>query len=207
LIVSLAETARRNAYPDAHREDALGCGDHLSWVPRHGIPLLFLSKMPPSLRPAPRSLGRDRGLSQRNRAGRKATRITLIGSVPSNDPPCRLYTGNGYVLLIAKVVRDKFAVCFKGDKDAEEKLDVIFEAAGVAMLGLGGRKNSKAVVCLGETAENGKSTLLDAIKGAMPKGSVSHVAAKDFKDKNEVAQLRGKSLNMSAEAGDAIGSE
>lgn len=108
---------------------------------------------------------------------------------------------------LAKVVRDKFAVCFKGDKDAEEKLDVIFEAAGVAMLGLGGRKNSKAVVCLGETAENGKSTLLDAIKGAMPKGSVSHVAAKDFKDKNEVAQLRGKSLNMSAEAGDAIGSE
>jgi len=41
----------------------------------------------------------------------------------------------------------------------------------------------------------------------MPAGSVSHVAAKDFKDKNAIAQLRSKLLNTTAEVGAAIGDE
>lgn len=35
LGLPLSETARRNAYPNADREEALGCGDHLSRVARH----------------------------------------------------------------------------------------------------------------------------------------------------------------------------
>src|SRR5215472_9606338 len=58
-----------------------------------------------------------------------------------------------------------------------------------------------------ETAENGKSTILDVLCSAMPAGSVSHVAAKDFKDKNAIAQLRSKLLNTTAEVGAAIGDE
>jgi hypothetical protein len=35
LGLPLSETARRNAYPNADREEALGCGDHLSRIARH----------------------------------------------------------------------------------------------------------------------------------------------------------------------------
>ena len=46
---------------------------------------------------------------------------------------------------LAKIARDKFAVCFRGDEDAEQKLDLLFEIPGAAMLGMGGRRNSRAV--------------------------------------------------------------
>jgi hypothetical protein len=54
LGLPLSETARRNAHPNADREEALGCGDHLSRVARHPRILdMFYPRMSPALHGVP----------------------------------------------------------------------------------------------------------------------------------------------------------
>jgi hypothetical protein len=66
---------------------------------------------------------------------------------------------------------------FDGDDDADEKIDLIAEIAGATALGHGPRHTRpKAVVLLGRTAENGKSQILDLLRGLVSRARGRHPA-------------------------------
>jgi phage/plasmid-associated DNA primase len=93
---------------------------------------------------------------------------------------------------------------FDGDEDAAAKIDLLAEIAGAAALGYGPRHTSpKAVVLLGRTAENGKSQVLDLLRGLLPPGAVSSVPPSRFGDDRHIVKLVGKLLNTSDELGTA----
>jgi putative DNA primase/helicase len=93
---------------------------------------------------------------------------------------------------------------FEGDEDADAKVDLLGEIAGAAALGHGPRLTSpKAVVLLGRTAENGKSQILDLLRGLLPPGAVSSVPPSRFGDDRHSVKLIGRLLNTSDELGTA----
>jgi hypothetical protein len=93
---------------------------------------------------------------------------------------------------------------FEGDDDANKKIDLIAEIAGAAALGHGPKHTApKAVVLLGRTAENGKSQILDLLRGLLPLGAVSSVPPSRFGDDRHIVKLVGKLLNTSDELGTA----
>ena len=93
---------------------------------------------------------------------------------------------------------------FEGDDDAGDKIDLLAEIAGAAALGYGPSHTSpKAVVLLGRTAENGKSQVLDLLRGLLPPGAVSSVPPSRFGDDRHIVKLVGKLLNTSDELGTA----
>jgi P4 family phage/plasmid primase-like protien len=93
---------------------------------------------------------------------------------------------------------------FNGDEDAGGKIDLLGEIAGAAALGHGPRLTApKAVVLLGRTAENGKSQILDLLRGLLPPGAVSSVPPTKFGDDRHSVKLVGKLLNTSDELGTA----
>lgn len=98
---------------------------------------------------------------------------------------------------------------FKNDEDAEEKRRLLAEVAGAAALGYGPKlRQPKAVVFVGETAENGKSQVLDAIRGLLPESAISSITANKFGEDRYIVGLRGKLLNAADElSGAAIASE
>ena len=102
-----------------------------------------------------------------------------------------------------KRLRDCLARNFQGDEDAEEKLNLLAEVAGVAALGRGGQKDSKAIIFLGQTAGNGKSTILDLIGAGLPESARTALPPGKFKDDHHAVLLRGKLLNAVAELGPA----
>jgi P4 family phage/plasmid primase-like protien len=102
--------------------------------------------------------------------------------------------------LLARLLRGSF----QGDPDADAKIDLIAEIAGAAALGHGtGHIAPKAVVLLGRTAENGKSQILDLLRGLLPPSAVSSVPPSKFGDERHVVKLAGKLLNTSDELGTA----
>jgi P4 family phage/plasmid primase-like protien len=102
--------------------------------------------------------------------------------------------------LLARLLRG----CFLGDPDAEDKIGLIAEIAGAAALGHGPRHTApKAVVLLGRTAENGKSQILDLLRGLLPPSAVSSVPPTKFGDDRHSVKLVGKLLNTSDELGTA----
>lgn len=98
---------------------------------------------------------------------------------------------------------------FKGDADAVEKRKLLAEVAGAAAVGYGPKlRQPKAVVLAGETAENGKSQILDVIRGLLPSSAVASVSASKFGDERFIVGLRGKLLNATDELSEgAIASE
>jgi phage/plasmid-associated DNA primase len=91
-----------------------------------------------------------------------------------------------------------------GDPDAEDKISLIAEIAGAAALGYGPRHAApKAAVLLGRTAENGKSQILDLLRGLLPAGAVSSVPPTKFGDDRHSVKLVGKLLDTSDELGTA----
>jgi len=100
-------------------------------------------------------------------------------------------------------VRDCLQTNFKGDEDAEQKIDVIQEATGAAMLGCAAHKRAKAIVLWGETADNGKSTVLDFIGAGVPETALAVVPPKRFGNEKFAYQLVGKQLNAVGELGTA----
>jgi putative DNA primase/helicase len=102
--------------------------------------------------------------------------------------------------LLARLVRGS---C-EGDDDANAKIDLLAEIAGAAALGYGPRHTApKAAVLLGRTAENGKSQVLDLLRGLLPPGAVSSVPPSRFGDDRHIVKLVGKLLNTSDELGTA----
>jgi phage/plasmid-associated DNA primase len=110
--------------------------------------------------------------------------------------PTEIPTGS----LLARLLRGSF----EGDEDAEAKIDLLAEIAGAAALGYGPRHTApKAAVLLGRTAENGKSQVLDLLRGLLPPGAVSSVPPSRFGDDRHIVKLVGKLLNTSDELGTA----
>jgi putative DNA primase/helicase len=100
--------------------------------------------------------------------------------------------------------------CFQDDPDKSEKVDLLAEVAGVAALGYATKMiKPKALVLKGETAENGKSQVLDCMRALLPKDAVASISPARFDDRTFACHLVGKLLNAPDElAGtDALASE
>lgn len=138
--------------------------------------------------------------SQRPHAPEDRARHTLPGcwaagmssSVPEGSLLNRLLTGS-----------------FAGEDDAPEKIDLLAEIAGVSALGYATElREPKAVVLYGMTAENGKSQILDLMRGMLPPSAVSAITAAKMSDEKYVVGLAGKLLNATDElSGAAIASD
>lgn len=107
---------------------------------------------------------------------------------PSTSPPAKS--------LLSRLLGGVFA----GDPDAEDKIDLLAEVAGSAALGYATRlRQPRAVILKGETAENGKSQILDLIRGLLPNTAIASVTAGRMGDERHIIGLVGKLLNASDE--------
>jgi P4 family phage/plasmid primase-like protien len=89
---------------------------------------------------------------------------------------------------------------FAGDDDATEKRQLLAEIAGAAALGFGTRlRQPKAVIFYGNRAENGKSQILDLLRGLLPPDAVASITAGKMGDERFIVHLVGKLLNASDE--------
>ncbi|GMM62378.1 phage/plasmid primase, P4 family [Novosphingobium pituita] len=116
----------------------------------------------------------------------------MSGGVPSGSLLDRLLTGS-----------------FAGDEDAADKINLLAEIAGVSALGYATElREPKAVILYGMTAENGKSQILDLMRGLLPPSAVSAITAAKMSDERYVVGLAGKLLNATDElSGAAIASD
>ncbi len=93
---------------------------------------------------------------------------------------------------------------FKGDDDASAKVDLLAEVAGASALGYATKLlRPCAVILKGETAENGKSQVLDLIRALLPASAVCSVTAGRMGDERHIIGLVGKLLNASDETSSA----
>ncbi|MBT3358798.1 MAG: hypothetical protein HN403_04115 [Rhodospirillales bacterium] len=89
---------------------------------------------------------------------------------------------------------------FKGDVDLNAKIDLLAEVAGAAALGHATRmRQPRAVILKGETAENGKSQILDLARALLPPSAITSVTASSMGDERHIVGLVGKLLNASDE--------
>jgi phage/plasmid-associated DNA primase len=89
---------------------------------------------------------------------------------------------------------------FKDDADAEQKRRLVRQISGCAALGYGTKLlRPKAIVAVGESAENGKSQVVDVFRGVLPKSAISSVPVTKFGDQSFLVRLAGKQLNATDE--------
>ena len=89
---------------------------------------------------------------------------------------------------------------FHGDDDADAKVDLLAEIIGAAALGYATKlQQPRAVILKGETAENGKSQVLDLARGLLPPSAVCSLTAARMADERHIVGLAGKLLNASDE--------
>lgn len=89
---------------------------------------------------------------------------------------------------------------FAGDADATEKRQLLAEVAGAAALGCGTKlRQPKAVILYGNRAENGKSQILDLLRGLLPPDAIASITAGKMGDERFIVHLVGKLLNASDE--------
>jgi P4 family phage/plasmid primase-like protien len=86
---------------------------------------------------------------------------------------------------------------FKPDKDADEKIQLLTEFAGVCLLGAA-TKLQRWILLKGG-GDDGKSTLIDMIRSAMPTGSTCSIKPEKLEDEYDRADLAGKLLNTVTE--------
>ncbi|MBL8658846.1 MAG: hypothetical protein JNM75_03715 [Rhodospirillales bacterium] len=99
---------------------------------------------------------------------------------------------------------------FRGDDDATAKIELLGEIVGAAALGYATKlRQPRAIILKGETAENGKSQILDLARGLLPPSAICSVTAGRMGDERHIIGLVGKLLNASDElsSADAIASE
>lgn len=100
---------------------------------------------------------------------------------------------NGFLAFLEQV--------FAPDEDVAQKIALLQEFVGVAMLGLSTRYQ-RAITKVGAGA-NGKGVLATIIENAMPPGSCVAIAPQDFGDEYRAALLAGKLLNIVSELPEA----
>ena len=89
---------------------------------------------------------------------------------------------------------------FRHDADAADKIHLISEMLGAAAFGLATRvKQPKAFILLGETANNGKSTIAALFRALLPEGAVSSISPAFFNDEKRIINLAGKAANVADE--------
>jgi P4 family phage/plasmid primase-like protien len=89
---------------------------------------------------------------------------------------------------------------FQDDEDAAQKEALLSEVCGSAALGYATKlKQPRAVILIGQTAENGKSQILDLGRGLLPPTAVCSVPAARMGDERHIIGLVGKLLNATDE--------
>ena len=107
-------------------------------------------------------------------------------------------------LTEAPLLKQLLDGCFEDDDDKQGKIDLVGEMMGAAALGGVTRlKEPKAFVLHGRSAGNGKSQVLDCIRGLLPKDAVQAISPADFGDDRKVIHLAGALLNATDELGSA----
>jgi P4 family phage/plasmid primase-like protien len=102
-------------------------------------------------------------------------------------------------LLFSPLLGQLLRGVFLGDPDADQKVQVLQEIAGAAATGYGTQlRDPKAVILKGETAENGKSQILDLYRSLLPPEAVASIPAAKM-DERYLPQLAGKYLNAADE--------
>ncbi len=97
---------------------------------------------------------------------------------------------------------------FRDDPDAADKMWLIAEILGAAAFGMATRMPSpKAFIFLGESANNGKSTIASLLSCLLPAGSVSSIKPADFADPARIVNLAGKAANVADEISGAVAGE
>lgn len=86
---------------------------------------------------------------------------------------------------------------FAGDADADEKIRLLQEFTGAALLGIA-PSYQRCLVLHGEKF-TGKSTVIDVLAAAMPAGSTTAVAPQTWGSDYAMAELAGKLLNTVSE--------
>lgn len=86
---------------------------------------------------------------------------------------------------------------FKPDADADAKIQLIGEFAGTSLLSAATRL--QRWILLKGLGDDGKSTLIDMIRSAMPWGSTCSIRPEDLEDEYSRADLAGKLLNTVTE--------
>jgi P4 family phage/plasmid primase-like protien len=94
---------------------------------------------------------------------------------------------------------------FEGESDATDKWSLLAEVAGVAAAGAAPLmgEEQKAVILLGEHAQNGKSQFLDLMRGLLPAEAVCSIPPEEFQDEKNRISLAGKLLNATDEISSA----
>ena len=93
---------------------------------------------------------------------------------------------------------------FQRDEDADAKIDLLAEIIGGAALGYATKlRQPRAVILKGETAENGKSQILDLARGLLPASAICSVTAARMGDERHIVGLVGKLVNASDELSSA----
>ena len=94
---------------------------------------------------------------------------------------------------------------FEGESDAIDKWSLLAEVAGVAAAGAAPLmgEEQKAVILLGEHAQNGKSQFLDLMRGLLPAEAVCSIPPEEFQDEKNRISLAGKLLNATDEISSA----
>lgn len=94
---------------------------------------------------------------------------------------------------------------FAGDVDAADKINLLAEVIGAAALGFATRLHQpRAIILKGETAENGKSQILDLARSLLPESAVCPVTAACMGDEKHVVGLVGKLLNACDELSSSV---
>jgi len=89
---------------------------------------------------------------------------------------------------------------FCGDADKKSKVQVMKELAGAAVSGCATKLlQPRAVILLGTQAENGKSQILNMLRGLLPASAISSVTAAKMGDERHILGICGKLLNASDE--------
>lgn len=93
---------------------------------------------------------------------------------------------------------------FRGDSDAEAKVQLLKEVCGAAALGYATKLvQPRAIILYGRTAENGKSQVLELARGLLPPSAVCSMSTARMGDERHVIGLLGKLLNASDELSSA----
>ena len=104
----------------------------------------------------------------------------------------------------ALLLRGLLEGCFRDDADQVQRIELIGEIFGAAVLGHTTRIGQpRAFVLHGSSANNGKSQVLDCARGLLPADALVSISPARFSNETMLARLAGALLNTAGELGSA----